>query len=122
MILTDIIALAKAGYSPKDIKDLIALSEPTPQAPETPDPETPDPEPKQEPEKKPEPETPSIEEPTKEIPAIDEKSNVINYEEKVKELEVKIAEMQKENVSKDISGNKTKSDNDLLADLVRKYM
>ena len=113
MILTDIIALAKAGYSPKDIKDLIALSEPTPQAPETPDPE---------PEEKPEPETPSIEDPTKEIPAIDEKSNVIDYQEKVKELEAKIAEMQKENVSKDISGNKTKSDNDLLADLVRKYM
>ena len=113
MILTDIIALAKAGYSPKDIKDLIALSEPTPQAPETPDPE---------PEKKPEPETPSIEEPTKEIPAIDEKSNVIDYQEKVKELEAKIAEMQKENVSKDISGNETKSDDDMLADLVRKYM
>jgi len=113
MILTDIIALAKAGYSPKDIKDLIALSEPTPQAPETPDPE---------PEEKQEPETPSIEEPTKEIPAIDEKSNVIDYQEKVKELEAKIAEMQKENVSKDISGNETKSDDDLLADLVRKYM
>lgn len=113
MILTDIIALAKAGYSPKDIKDLIALSEPTPQASETPDPE---------PEKKPEPETPSIEDPTKEIPAIDEKSNVINYEEKVKELEAKIAEMQKENVSKDISGSETKSDDDFLADLVRKYM
>lgn len=115
MILTDIIALAKAGYSPKDIKDLIALSEPTPQAPETPDPEP-------EPEKKPEPDAPSIEDPTKEIPAIDEKSNVINYEEKVKELEAKIAEMQKENVSKDISGHETKSDDDMLADLVRKYM
>lgn len=111
MILTDIIALAKAGYSPKDIKDLIALSEPTPQAPETPDPEP-----------EPEPETPPIEDPTEEIPAIDEKSNVINYEEKVKELEAKIAEMQKENVSKDISGDETKSDGDLLADLVRKYM
>ena len=117
MILTDIIALAKAGYSPKDIKDLIALSEPTPQAPGAQDPE-----PEPEPEKKPEPETPSIEDPTKEIPAIDEKSNVINYEEKVKELEAKIAELQKENTSKDISGNETKSDDDLLADLVRKYM
>ena len=118
MILTDIIALAKAGYSPKDIKDLIALAEPTPQAPEAQDPEAQDPEP----EKKPEPETPFIEEPTKEIPAIDEKSNVIKYEEKVKELEAKIAEMQKENVSKDISGNETKSDDDLLAEIVRKYM
>lgn len=114
MILTDIIALAKAGYSPKDIKDLIALSEPTPQAPEAQDPE-----PKEE---KQEPEAPSIEEEAKEIPAIDEKSNVINYEEKVKELEAKIAEMQKENVSKDISGSETKSDDDFLADLVRKYM
>jgi len=117
MILTDIIALAKAGYSPKDIKDLIALAEPTPQAPGAQDPE-----PEPEPEKKPEPETPSIEDPTKEIPAIDEKSNVINYEEKVKELEAKIAELQKENTSKDISGNETKSDDDFLADLVRKYM
>lgn len=115
MILTDIIALAKAGYSPKDIKDLIALAEPTPQAPGAQDPEP-------EPEKKPEPETPSIEEPTKEIPAIDEKSNVIDYQEKVKELEAKIAEMQKENVSKDISGHETESDDDMLADLVRKYM
>lgn len=114
MILTDIIALAKAGYSPKDIKDLIALAEPTPQAPEAQDPELE--------EGKPEPETPSIEEPTKEIPAIDEKSNVINYEEKVKELEAKIAEMQKENVSKDISGSETKSDDELLAEIVRKYM
>lgn len=117
MILTDIIALAKAGYSPKDIKDLIALAEPTPQAPGAPDPE-----PEPEPEKKPEPETPSIEDPTKEIPAIDEKSNVIDYQEKVKELEAKIAEMQKENISKDISGYETKSDDDMLADLVRKYM
>ena len=121
MILTDIIALAKAGYSPKDIKDLIALAEPTPQAPGAQDPE-PEQEPEKKQEKKQEPETPSIEDPTKEIPAIDEKSNVINYEEKVKELEAKIAEMQKENVSKDISGNETKSDDDMLADLVRKYM
>lgn len=113
MILTDIIALAKAGYSPKDIKDLIALAEPAPQAPEATDPE---------PEEKPEPETPTIPEPTKEIPAIDDKSNVIDYQEKVKELETKIAEMQKENVSKDISGNETKSDDDLIAELVRKYM
>ena len=119
MILTDIIALAKAGYSPKDIKDLIALAEPTPQAPGAQDPE-----PEPEPEKKQEPESgaPSIEDPTKEIPAIDEKSNVIDYQEKVKELEAKIAEMQKENVSKDISGHETKSDDDMLADLVRKYM
>lgn len=115
MILTDIIALAKAGYSPKDIKDLIALAEPTPQAPGSTDPEP-------EPEGTPGPETPSIEEPTKEIPAIDEKSNVIDYQEKVRELEAKIAEMQKENVSKDISGNEIKSDDDMLADLVRKYM
>lgn len=115
MILTDIIALAKAGYSPKDIKDLIALPEPTPQAPGATDPE---PEPKPEPD----PENPSLEDPPKEISPIDEKSNVINYEEKVKELEAKIAEMQKENISKDISGNETKSDEDFLADLVRKYM
>lgn len=120
MILTDIIALAKAGYSPKDIKDLIALAEPTPQAPGATDPE-PEQKPEQEPAKKQEPENPSIEEPTKDLPAIDEKSNVIDYHEKVKELEAKIAEMQKENVSKDISGNETKSD-DFLADLVRKYM
>ena len=117
MILTDIIALAKAGYSPKDIKDLIAISEPTPQAPGATDPG-----PEQEPEKKQEPENLSIEDPTKEIPPIDDKSNVIDYQEKVKELEAKIAEMQKENISKDISGNKTKSDDDFLADLVRKYM
>lgn len=113
MILTDIIALAKAGYSPKDIKDLIALAESTPQTPGAPDPE---------PDEKSEPDAPSIEEPTKEIPAIDDKSNVIDYQEKVKELEAKIAEMQKENTSKDISGNETRTDDDMLADLVRKYM
>lgn len=112
MILTDIIALAKAGYSPKDIKDLIALAEPTPPAPEATDPE---------PEEKQEPDTPSAPEPAKENPVIDDKSNVIDYQEKVKELEAKIAEMQKENVSKDLSGNETKSD-DLIAELVRKYM
>ena len=118
MILTDIIALAKAGYSPKDIKDLIALAEPTPQAPEAADPE---PEKKQEPDAKdPEPEKKLDPEPEKKPGP--EESKVIDYEEKVKELEAKIAEMQKENTSKDISGNETKSDEDMLADIVRNYM
>lgn len=50
MKFADIITLAKAGYSPKDIKELLELTETDPKTKETPIPE---PE-KKEPEKEPE--------------------------------------------------------------------
>ena len=110
MIITDIIALAKAGYTPKDVKDLIALDkaesaeEPKAEGAEEPKAESAE-----------EPEAEGTEEPKA------EGADIIDYQAKVAELERKIADMQKENTSKDISKDK-KDTEDVLKELVRAYM
>lgn len=58
MNLTDILALAKQGYKPADIKELIAMAEPVAQPEPTPEPvpaPTPEPVPEPTPEPQPEP-------------------------------------------------------------------
>lgn len=67
MKFADIITLAKAGYSPKDIKELLELTETDPKTKETP---VPDPE-KKEPEKK---------EPEKKEPELDAFEKLVNKE------------------------------------------
>lgn len=64
MKFTDLIALAKQGYSPKDIKDLLALAEPEPEDPKDTEPEDPkDTEPEQKDPKDPEPVVPEDKKP-----------------------------------------------------------
>lgn len=126
MIFSDIIALAKAGYSPADVKELMSLNTDTScddsalsdQKVNTPDQsgsggaedkkEDPAPEPKkEEPEKKdPEPEI------TTEEAAI--------YKMEIDRLKRSLAEAQKNNVTKDLSDKL--SDEDKLNNLFRGFM
>ena len=97
MKFSDILALAKNGYSPKDIKDLLALSDPD--------------EPKPEPEPQPEPEPEPQPEPDPE-----------DKDKKIIDLEKKIAELQKLNTTKDLSDKKPKSDDDIFKELMKEFM
>ena len=125
MILTDIIALAKAGYSPADIKDLIALQgddkndngiSPS-SAPLTPDAD-------------PEPESPPAPEGAPETPAEDKEAKTYDMEAhaKIKELEAQnkalseqISKLQHDETHKDISGG-VKSDQDKFNELMASFM
>lgn len=112
MKLTDIISLAKQGYKPADIKELISMADDTTEKeePET-EPEKEEPEkeePKTEPEK--EPET----EPDK-SPTLDELKKEI---EKLKS-ELKVA--QQKNVRTEVDG-KPQNVDDAIDDMFREYM
>ena len=111
MKFSDILALAKNGYSPKDIKDLLALSDPDEPEQEKPEPE-PDQKQEPEPEQKQEPEPEQKQEPDKP----DDK------DAKIIDLEKKIAELQKLNTTKDLSDKKPKSDDDIFKELMKEFM
>lgn len=110
MKFSDILALAKNGYSPKDIKDLLAFSDPD--EPEKQEPE----QEKQEPEPKPEPEPEQKQEQKQEQEQPDDK------DAKIIDLEKKIAELQKLNTTKDLSDKKPQSDDDIFKELMKEFM
>lgn len=107
MKFSDILALAKNGYSPKDIKDLMALSDPD-------EPEKQEPE-KQEPEQE-------KQEPEKQEPEPEQKQEPEDKDAKIIDLEKKIAELQKLNTTKDLSDKKPKSDDDIFKELMKEFM
>ena len=113
--LNDIIALAKQGYKPSDVKELIELSQ-TAEASQA-DQEQPKEIPEQPEEAK---EAPKEEE--KKVDA-DEADKIVDYKKKVEELEKKLSDLQKANTKQnaDKSENK-KSDADLFADVVKSFM
>lgn len=106
--ITDIIALAKQGYKPSDIKELLELGQATEPVPdETIQAETPDeketiPEDKAEPVK---------EDPEKDAEAL--RAEIISLNDKIKEL-------QKQNTKQDISGE-VKSDMEKFEELVKNF-
>lgn len=109
MNLADILTLAKQGYKPGDIKELISTAE-TVEAPQ---------EPEKEPDIKEDPKEPekAIEDTAtepKESPQPEENA-------KIKELEDKIKELQQANISKDISGQQEDPE-DIIKDLVTSFM
>lgn len=113
MKFDDIIALAKAGYKPNEVKELLAMAEPTPE----PDPE-PTPEPDPEPEKK-------EEKPEEVQNSIDTDYKKL-YEESQKALDKaneSLKKAQAMNNRKDVSndGNK-KSDAEIVNDWARSFM
>lgn len=118
MNLKDIIALAKAGYSVSDVKELISLSsseDPEPAEQEkTPDEKTEEPETgkdtaSREPEK-------STEDPAK-VVAIDE------YKKQIDDLKKQVKDLQEKNTHKDVSGNKNeKSNEEIINDITRSFM
>lgn len=110
MTFTDIMALAKMGYKPSDIKELLALNPdnkvdipaventPTEEAPEVPAEETVQPE-----EQK-----------------VEETSQEPNYKELYEKTQEDLKKLQLENVKRDNSKNINKvSDEDTLLDIVR---
>lgn len=115
MKFSDILALAKQGYSPKDIKDLMALSDPDePEQKQEPEPE------KQEPEQ--EKQEPEKQEPEPEQKQPEQKQEPDDKDAKIIDLEKKIAELQKLNTTKDLSDKKPKSDDDIFKELMREFM
>lgn len=115
MIFTDIIALAKAGYSPADVKDLIALTDKEPEPEDK----------KEEPEDKDkiiEDLKRQIEENEKALAPDPEPEPEDPRDKEIEELKQKLAAFQKEEVKKDISGKEQKTDNDIVNDLVRNFM
>lgn len=98
MNIADIIALAKQGYKPSDIKELIAMAEP-----ENPiDPPAPDPTPES-------PEGPAQENPedapnaSATVPKESAQPEQANSTEQMKALEKKIEELQEQNRRQDVS-------------------
>ena len=118
--LDDIVALAKQGYKPADVKELIELSKSTDEAPtssedvaDTGKPSTP-----AEEDKKPE-------EASKGTVTDDssEDDKVIDYKKKVEELEKKIQDLQKANTKKNIADtDDSKSDSEVFADVMKSFM
>lgn len=111
MNLTDIISLAKAGYKPSDIKDLISLAD---------DKDIPK-------EDKP------VEHPAEEAPEVTDEQNAteepetkepeIDYKARCAELEKKLKDAQKANVNKDVSNSKNeKTDFENLVDITSSFM
>jgi hypothetical protein len=121
--LTDIVALAKAGYKPSDVKELIELASAQ----------------KEEPAKEKEVETkdqaevqvkgssgsdqPS-DETVKATGTASEDSAILSYKEKIEELEGKLSKLQSDNVHRNnIETIKNqKSDEELLDEITRSYM
>lgn len=125
MKFTDIIDLAKAGYSPKDIKDLLALE---PNSHE----QDPGPEGKPAPDPLPDDKDKIIEDLKRQIAENESKlreSEVTPDEEvkpdprdaEIEELKKKIATFQAAETKKDISGTQM-TDDDRLKETVRKFM
>lgn len=119
--LNDIIALAKQGYKPADIKELIELSktaeasedqgaQPIETTPET--------------EKAEEKETPKEEAPKEETKkdGAGEADKIVDYKAKAEELEKKILELQKANTKQNADKSEEKSDAELFADVMKSFM
>lgn len=117
--LKDIVELAKAGYKVSEVKELIALasSEETKLAKDG--------------EQKGKDEKTQEQEAGKEQPeeavkkstsTPEEDSSILSYKKRVEELEAQIKTLQSENVHKDQSEVKTKSDEEIANELAASYM
>lgn len=118
--LSDIVALAKSGYSVSDVKELISLSssDDTPQEQEE--------KPKDEKEARTQEsgkEPPQEPEPKKSTEAPADASAIDEYKKEIEKLKDQISNLQKENVNRDNSGKDPgKSDEDILDDITRSFM
>lgn len=110
--ISDIVALAKAGYKVSDVKELISMSQqPEPKSEPDPEPKSePEPEPKAEPEPEPKAEPEPEPEPNAEP------------DSEVAKLKKQIADMQAANLRKSMIGKETPTDQDVINDLVRSFM
>ena len=106
MTIADIIALAKQGYKPGDIRELIELSKTVPEPAPEPEPE-PEPEPAPDDKKEPEPDL------TAEIEKLRQENEKIKND---------LAVAQAENRRASNPEHETKSDDDVLKDIVLSFM
>lgn len=104
MTIADIIALAKQGYKPGDIRDLIELSKTVPEPAPEPDPE---PEPAPEDEKKPEP---------------DYAAEIEKLKQENEKIKNDLAAAQAENRRASNPEPDAPSDDDVLKDIVLSFM
>lgn len=113
--LDDIFALAKQGYKPSDIKELIELSkEAEAEASKA----------QQATEEK-EDSTPShtVAEPSESAPIEEaEDPKIVDYKQKVEELEKKLSDLQKANTLRNIADTDAPSDSEVVADLMKSFM
>ena len=126
MNLTDIITLAKEGYKPSDIKELIALAkaepkepdpkEPNPKEPEPKEPDPKEPDPKEPEPKEPDPKEPEPKEPDPKEP--DYKSELEKAQNQIKELQ---KEIRKHNNESD-SDDPTKTDDEKMVDIFESFL
>ena len=115
--LSDIVALAKQGYSVSDVKELISLASSQETA--------------QDDDKKDQDEKTELHEAGKEQPeeapkkstdTSSDESAIDEYKKKVEELEAKLSKLQQENVTRDNSEKHEKSDEEVLNDITRSFM
>lgn len=108
MKLDDIIALAKQGYKPADIKELIEISKE---------------EPKEEEDQKEELEETKdskeeLQEPKEEL----QEPKDIDYKKLYEESQQALKDAQKKNIKKDASSSEEKTDSEILEDFARSFM
>lgn len=116
-ILSDIAALARAGYKVSEVKELLQLSKQTEPEAEKPAP-TPEKDPAQ-----PDPANASTEPKTKEVEKAPEEPEKDANEAKIAELEEQIKKLQEMNASRDNSGDKSKeTEEKQIAELISSYM
>lgn len=117
MNLSDIVALAKQGYKPSDIKELLSLvssKEETSKEEENIQEEKTE----QHEDGKEQPD----EAPKNSTEDSSDKDSVIDYKKKIAELEEKVKSLQNANVHMDNSDSKQESDEDILNDITRSFM
>lgn len=116
--LTDIVALAKQGYKPNDIKELIELTKEAPAGPETDEQPKPDEKPAED---KPEEEEKKDGEASPD--QLDYKNEVEKLKAQLQETENKLLKLQKENVRRNADTDDNKqSDAEAFADVMKEFM
>ena len=116
--LNDIIALAKQGYKPSDIKELIELSKTEEQAENS---GGVDDQPINQPPQTDAPEKEAPKEEEKKVGA-DSEEKIVDYKKKAEELEKKLSEVQKANTKQNADKSEKKSDAELFADVMKSFM
>ena len=118
MNIADIVALAKAGYKPSDVKDLITLASSKEETPKEEDNEDQPEKTEQHEDGKERP----ADAPKKEADTSEEPEAINEYKKKIEELEKKVQDLQSENVHKNNSNENVKSEIDILNDITRDFM
>lgn len=118
--IKDIVELAKAGYKPSEVKELISLANQSEDKPE-----------EKEGEQKGKPEKTEQHEAGKEQPdeaqkngtsAPEEDSSILSYKKQIEELEEQVKKLQSSNVHKDQSDKNEKSDEERLNEITASFM